>query len=91
MCEQKGLIVSDVSVAELKRDASHALVSGVQFVRGLDGWLVVALYRFGLDSSRALVDARSGDVRSWKSLDAAIRTVEGAGVKVGDLGPASAL
>ncbi len=83
--------MADVSVAELKRDASHALVSGVQFVRGAGFWSVVALYRFGLDSSRWLVDARSGDPRQFKSLDAAIRTVEAAGVPVGDLGPASGL
>ena len=81
--------MSDVYVSELKRDAGHGLVSGVQFVRSVEGWLVVAMYRFGLDASRTLVDARSGHVRAWKSLDAAIRTVEACGVKVGDLFPPS--
>ena len=81
--------MSEVSVAELKRDAGNAIVSGVQFVRAPGGWSVVVLYRIGLESARWLVDVRSGDPRQFKSLDAAIRTVEASGVQVGDLGPAS--
>jgi hypothetical protein len=91
MCEQKGFIVSEISVAELKRDWRRSMVSFCQFVRAGDEWTVAVHYRFGPQSSAWLVDARDGQPRSFKSLDSAIRTVEACGVQVGDLGPASGL
>jgi len=78
--------MTDWTMAQAKRDFSIGYLTGYGFERftlgGVSSWYV----RLSGGSARgSLVDARSKQVREFRSLDAAVRAVEEIGFKVESL------
>lgn len=75
--------MADWTMQQAKQDFRRGLFRSCHVERlPLDGgWTVVLVSTLPLDSSGGLLDARKGERRLFRSLDAAVRTLEQVGFK----------